>query len=327
MIRLALLALALVLSPAVASADDSRDRKARAALALARANPAATVAPAPREAKAKCYAAGHKEATEGDLPLVVYVGCDCRLVEGAVVCAWESYPGVKGPAVVVGYPVGGRIVQDAVLPASASAAEVKRAAESARKKTADVKVMPTKVLPMPLDWTKITADVPEAAASPGSCVPGDGLDEVNAKRAARGLRAFIRDEGLTQAARGAAEYRAHYQMFGHITAGAGDFAFLPAGVRADAAGCAAYPAHYGWLSCCINENASHAGAAWVMGTDGLRYMHLFVRNSPPALEAAPVVVAAPVVAAPVAAPRYVWEQRCTVRNGRRSCEWVLVAVP
>src|SRR5262245_6491531 len=30
---------------------------------------------------------------------------------------------------------------------------------------------------------------------------GDGLDEVNAKRAARGLRPFIRDEGLTQAAR------------------------------------------------------------------------------------------------------------------------------
>ncbi|MFO0852552.1 MAG: hypothetical protein U0871_28925 [Gemmataceae bacterium] len=103
---------------------------------------------------------------------------------------------------------------------------------------------------------------------------GDGLDEVNAQRAARGLRPFIRDEGLTQAARACAQFRAAHGMFGHTT---NDFAFVPAGSFASAAGCAAYPAGYGWMSCCVYENVTSAGAAWVTGRDGKRYMHLFVR--------------------------------------------------
>src|SRR4029077_5254922 len=36
---------------------------------------------------------------------------------------------------------------------------------------------------------------------------GDGLDEVNAQRAARGLRPYVRDDGLTQAARACAQFR------------------------------------------------------------------------------------------------------------------------
>ena len=103
---------------------------------------------------------------------------------------------------------------------------------------------------------------------------GDGLDEVNAQRAARGLRPFVRDEGLMQAARACAQFRAANGLFGHTS---NDFAFVPAGSSASSAGCAAYPANYGWMSCCVYDNHTFAGAAWVTGRDGRRYMQLFVR--------------------------------------------------
>lgn len=103
---------------------------------------------------------------------------------------------------------------------------------------------------------------------------GDGLDEVNAKRAARGLRPFVRDEGLTRAAYACAAFRAERVLFGHTS---NDFAFLPPGAFAASTGCAAYPASYGWMSCCVYEGYTFAGAAWVTGRDGRRYMHLFVR--------------------------------------------------
>jgi hypothetical protein len=104
------------------------------------------------------------------------------------------------------------------------------------------------------------------------------LDEVNAYRAKKGLRPFVEDPGLTQAAMATADYRAARHMFGHTTGGAGDFRFLPHGVRADSAGCAAYPPRYGWMSCDADDNYQYAGAAWTMGDDGKRYMHLFVRG-------------------------------------------------
>jgi uncharacterized protein YkwD len=103
---------------------------------------------------------------------------------------------------------------------------------------------------------------------------GDGLDEVNAKRAARGLRPYLRDEGLSQAAQACAAFRAQYGLFGHTS---NDFGFLPAGTSASSAGCAAYPASNGWMSCCTYDNYTYAGAAWVTGRDGQRYMQLFVR--------------------------------------------------
>lgn len=111
----------------------------------------------------------------------------------------------------------------------------------------------------------------------GSVSGNDALAEVNAKRAARGLRPFLPDPDLTEAAQKCAAYRARYRMFGHVTMGGGDFAFLPYGARAASAGCAAYPPSYGWMSCCVYDNYTHGGAAWVMGDDGRRYMHLFVR--------------------------------------------------
>jgi hypothetical protein len=107
-----------------------------------------------------------------------------------------------------------------------------------------------------------------------STAAGDGLDEVNAKRAASGLRPFVRDDSLTQAARACAGFRAERGLFGHTS---NDFAFVPSGGAATSAGCAAYPASYGWMSCCVYDNYTYGGAAWVTGADGKRYMHLFVR--------------------------------------------------
>src|SRR6478736_2296649 len=107
---------------------------------------------------------------------------------------------------------------------------------------------------------------------------GDGLAEVNALRASRGLRPFLRDEGLTKAAQLSSQFRAQHALFGHTS---NDFAFVPAGVRCDATGCAAYPASYGWMICCTNDPYTSAGAYWSDGRDGKRYMHLFVSATYP----------------------------------------------
>jgi hypothetical protein len=103
----------------------------------------------------------------------------------------------------------------------------------------------------------------------------DALDEVNATRTARGLRPFLRDDNLTAGALNVAQFRAARLCAGHTS---NDFSGLPAGVTASASGCAAWPASMGWGSCCTYENYRFAGAAWCMGRDGKRYMHLFVRN-------------------------------------------------
>lgn len=102
----------------------------------------------------------------------------------------------------------------------------------------------------------------------------DALAEVNAQRAARGLPPYLPDPALTAGARAAAAARAARGLFGHTP---NDFAYLPPGANARAAGCAAYPDAYGWMSCAVYERATYAGAAWVRGADGRRYMHLFVR--------------------------------------------------
>jgi hypothetical protein len=124
----------------------------------------------------------------------------------------------------------------------------------------------------PVTYTaQYTPATDSATTSAGT---GDGLDEVNAQRAARGLRPLVRDDGLTQAAKACAAFRAERGMFGHTS---NDFAFLPPGSTAASAGCAAYPASQGWMSCCVYENYTYAGAAYVTGRDGRRYMQLFVR--------------------------------------------------
>lgn len=100
------------------------------------------------------------------------------------------------------------------------------------------------------------------------------LDEVNATRAARGLPPFMLDENLTRGAMACAMYRAQHRIDGHTP---NDFGFLPPGAMARAAGCAAWPVGMGWGSCCTYENWQYAGAAYCIGPDGRRYMHLFVR--------------------------------------------------
>jgi len=100
------------------------------------------------------------------------------------------------------------------------------------------------------------------------------LDEVNAARARRGLRPFLHDPQLTLAAQQCAQVRASRRIAGHL---ANDFAYLPPGSTARSAGCGAMEPSWGWGTCCTYENYTYAGAAWVMGADGKRYMHLFVR--------------------------------------------------
>ena len=102
----------------------------------------------------------------------------------------------------------------------------------------------------------------------------DALNEVNAERARRGLRPYQPDPLLNQAAQSCARIRAANFIRGHLP---NDFAHLPPGASASAAGCGALEPSWGWGTCCTDGNYTYAGAAWVMGTDGRRYMHLFVR--------------------------------------------------
>jgi len=105
----------------------------------------------------------------------------------------------------------------------------------------------------------------------------DPLAQVNARRAAAGLRPYQHDPGLTTAARAAATYRARYRIRGHVIGGMGDFQFLPPGTQATAAGCAAWNPGDGFGSCAMYDSYTFAGAASVQGEDGLVYHHLFVR--------------------------------------------------
>ena len=102
----------------------------------------------------------------------------------------------------------------------------------------------------------------------------DALEEVNAARAKRGLTPFVHDPKLNEAAKACAKIRATSFIEAHL---ANDFAYLPAGATATSAGCGALEPSWGWGTCCTYDNYTHAGAAWVMGADGKRYMHLFVR--------------------------------------------------
>ena len=112
------------------------------------------------------------------------------------------------------------------------------------------------------------------AASNGS---NDALAEVNAYRAKRGLPPFQPDPQLTKAALTAATKRAARGIHGHLPES--DFTCLPIGATADAAGCGALEDSWGWGTCLMDSTEYQiAGAAWVRGADGLRYMHIFCRH-------------------------------------------------
>ena len=111
-------------------------------------------------------------------------------------------------------------------------------------------------------------------ANGSSLAAENALAEVNAARAARGLKPFIKDADLTDGAINVADFRAARLIAGHTS---NDFAGLPVGCTASAAGCAAWDPSWGWGACCTYDNYTNAGAAWATGRDGRRYMQLFVR--------------------------------------------------
>ena len=121
------------------------------------------------------------------------------------------------------------------------------------------------------------------AQTPGTdykivATPEQVLEEVNAQRRARGLPPYIFDAGLARGAFAAAMYRAKNGIEGHTKVPGGDFAFLPSGARADAAGCARWQVGTGFGACAMYETEyHHAGAAFVT-VGNQRYMHLFVRR-------------------------------------------------
>lgn len=114
--------------------------------------------------------------------------------------------------------------------------------------------------------------------------PQDALAEVNAARRASGLRPFLRDNGLTRAAKGCAKYRADRLMEGHTR---DDLSFVPASTMAlipvgpggwlrISGGCGASGGP--WATCCtFDREWTYAGAAFCWGPDRRRYMQLFVR--------------------------------------------------
>ncbi len=134
-------------------------------------------------------------------------------------------------------------------------------------------------MPMPTEIpVRITREAPEKpeTSGPKEAVSGeDALAEVNAARAKRGLPAYQPDPILNKAALACAKQRAARLIAGHLPES--DFSYLPSGGSATAAGCAAWTPDWGWGSCCTYDSYTYAGAAWVMGQDGQRYMHLFVR--------------------------------------------------
>ena len=128
--------------------------------------------------------------------------------------------------------------------------------------------------PAPVQVQKESSVGQSESSTTATQIGDDALDEVNAARAKRGLRPFLPDPLLNQAARTCAKIRSANRIEGHLS---NDFAHMPSGVSATSAGCGALEPSWGWGTCCTYENYTYAGAAWMMGADGRRYMHLFVR--------------------------------------------------
>lgn len=143
-------------------------------------------------------------------------------------------------------------------------------------------------VPAPAQTTFATAPTSPVTPSTAPSVPpvpdsaskcDDALAEVNAARAQRGLRPYLPDPVLNRAARKCAEWRAARLCEGHCNLPQGDFTFLEPvyPVGSCAGGCAAWQPSWGFGACAMYDNYTYCGAAWVMGRDGLKYCHLFVR--------------------------------------------------
>lgn len=98
---------------------------------------------------------------------------------------------------------------------------------------------------------------------------------MNRQRAAHGVKPLVRDDTLSETALKCATYRAERGIQGHTS---NDFDFLPdRNYRlATATGCAAWRDGFG--ACGILESKyTVAGAAVVVGKNGLRYCHVYYR--------------------------------------------------
>lgn len=104
----------------------------------------------------------------------------------------------------------------------------------------------------------------------------DAMDEVNAKRAQKGLRPLQKDPLLSQGAFECAKRRASRGIHGHLPES--DFSCLPPGANATVGGAGALEDSWGWETCAYDSTQyTVGGAAWVRGRDGLRYMSFFGR--------------------------------------------------
>jgi hypothetical protein len=213
------------------------------------------------------YRKAHPRAASEKSFLVTWVDSVPSIrIDGTLTATVDELEGYKSGDVAISGPWhDGRHVWYATLH-KPSDAEVKAALKKARAELEGVK-------PAASPFAPSNSSVDGELSLPvGS---HDALDELNAMRAARGLRPYIRDNNLTRAAIGAALYRAERRIFGHCP---NDFVHVPNGSSASAAGCAAYPAEDGFLACCMFDSYTYAGAYSVKGADGRMYHHLFVRR-------------------------------------------------
>jgi hypothetical protein len=172
------LALALFATVSLADSSTERERRARAALALAAPVPLPVhTAPAPRvKPEFPGYSEGYQLAMKHGDVFVVYVGCrgshPIVPIPGAVVAVQDSVPGYAARTIVVGYPAGNQMIEDARLTCE-QAGEVNKAVEAARKKATQKQAAPAKTTPQPLDWQIRTfPDAPDTDLSLGACVNG-----------------------------------------------------------------------------------------------------------------------------------------------------------
>lgn len=105
----------------------------------------------------------------------------------------------------------------------------------------------------------------------------DAMAEVNAKRASKGLPPLRKDSLLCQAALLVSKQRAARGIHGHLPES--DFTYVhQVNGSASVGGCGALEDSWGWETCAYDSpQYSVGGAAWVRGSDGLRYMTFFGR--------------------------------------------------
>lgn len=224
------------------------------------------------------YAKASAQAAKESKPLVMFVGVgSMRQIKGAVV-GQQDYGAIfdeSPPAIVIALPDGnGWINWRETLPATATDEQIQAMfTPKAVSRSAN-----------PFDIRSYKSQ-PPVGLDGNSLLPVgsiEAMDELNAQRARKGIPPFIRDDLLTIAAARAAAARAASGNAGHTS---NDFAYVPSGGQADAAGCGAWAVGTvttdGWTfgTCCADDRGyRYGGAAWVMGSDGRRYMHLYVRR-------------------------------------------------